>query len=205
MDWTRSETLALAGLTCSTCHGLGLRAAKGTELQPCHCVLRSIFRICLARFRECVAGERYVSRATLEVLPGKEHQGTWGRKQEEFIADFCLVSRRALDEDDYRIFRYHFLLEADFHLCCQKLGLDRGKFFHSVYKIQQKLGRIFRELEPYALYPLSDYFYGPAKRPGSCLVIKRSVVPIRPPVNLPDAAGHPPGDYVVQDYVGKVA
>jgi len=186
MEWTRSETLALAGLTCSSCHGLGLRAVRGNALQPCHCVFRSIFRACLTRFQECVAGERYVSRVTLEVMPGQEHKGTWGRKQEEFIADFCLVSRRALEEDEYRIFRYHFLLGGDWRLCCQKLGIDRGNFFHSVYRIQEKLGRVFRELEPYPLFPLIDYFHGPAKRAGSCLVPKAVVLPIRPPVNYPE-------------------
>ena len=123
----------------------------------------------------------------MENLPGNDRKGGWGRKQEEFMADFCLVSKRALDEDEYRLFPYHFLLGADWRLCCQKLSMDRGTFFHSVYRIQEKLGRIFRELEPYGLYPLTDYFHGPAKRSASCLVPRGSVVPIRPPVNLPEA------------------
>lgn len=127
-----------------------------------------------------------MSRAVLEMIPGSEHKGSWGRKQEEFIADFCLVSRRSLDENEYRLFRYHFLLGADWHLCCKKLGMDRGNFFHAVYRIQQKMGRIFRELEPYPLYPLTDYFHGPARHSGSCLVPRPVVVPIRPPVNFPE-------------------
>jgi hypothetical protein len=182
MDWTRSETLALAGPACSTCHGLGLRAVRGNVLQPCHCVFRSIFRACLGRFRECVTTERYLSRVTLDAVPGKDHQGTWSRKQEEFIADFCLVSRRALEEDEYLVFRYHFLLGADWHLCCQRLHVDRGTFFHSVYRIQEKLGKVYRELQPYPLYPIAEYFYGPSKGSTSCLTSKGTVVPIRPPV-----------------------
>ena len=133
-----------------------------------------------------MAGERHVSRATLETIPGKDHQGTWGRKQEEYIADFCLVSKRALEESEYRLFRYHFLLGADWRLCSRKLGVDRGTFYHAVYRIQEKLGRIFRELEPYPLFPLTDYFYGPAKHTVSCLVSRPTVVPIRPPVNRPE-------------------
>ena len=43
------------------------------------------------------------------------------------------------------------------------MNLDRGEFFHEVYRIQQKLGRAFRELEPYALYPLEEYFGGSSK------------------------------------------
>lgn len=81
------------------------------------------------------------------------------------MADFTLVSRRTLNEYEYRVFKYHFLLGADWKLCCRKLGLDRGEFFHEIYRIQQKLGRTFRELEPYALFPLDEYFHGTPKAP----------------------------------------
>ena len=76
------------------------------------------------------------------------------------MADFLLVSKRTLTEEEYRIFNYHFLFGADWKLCCRKLNLDRGRFFHSVYRLTQKLGKTFRELEPYALFPLPDYFDG---------------------------------------------
>jgi hypothetical protein len=68
-----------------------------------------------------------------------------------------------LSEDEYRLFRYHFLLGADWKLCTRRLGIDRGNFFHSVYRIEQKLGRTFRELAPYPLFPLDDYFHGPSR------------------------------------------
>ena len=80
------------------------------------------------------------------------------------MADFCLVSRRTLDEHQYRIFTNHFLLGADWKLCCRKLGMDRGAFFHEVYRIEQKLGRTFRELEPFALFPLDEYFNSTIRR-----------------------------------------
>ena len=38
--------------------------------------------------------------------------------------------------------------------------MDRGTFFHTIYRIQQKLGREFADLQPYALYPPSEYFHG---------------------------------------------
>lgn len=74
------------------------------------------------------------------------------------MADFCLVSRRELDDFEYKIFRYHHLLGADWRLCCRQLQMDRGDFFHTVYRIEKKLGKIFAELEPYPLYPLPEYF-----------------------------------------------
>jgi hypothetical protein len=94
---------------------------------------------------------------------GRQRPNTWGRKDEEFIADFSLVARRALSDSEHRLFRYHFLLGADWKLCTRKLGMDRGNFFHSVYRIEQKLGRLFRELQPYPLFPLDDYFHGPSR------------------------------------------
>jgi hypothetical protein len=122
-----------------------------------------------------------MSKVTLDPMPGKDRRGAWGRKDEEFSADFCLVSKRTLTEFEHRIFRYHFLMGADWKLCCRKLRMDRGNFFHAVYRIEQKLGRVFRELEPYALFPVNDYFHGPVKNVSSSLMPK--VVPIRPPLN----------------------
>ena len=104
--------------------------------------------------------EKHISRVSLEANPGKQRKSVWGMKNEEFMADFILVSRRSLNDFEYTLFKYHFLLGADWKLCCRKLKMDRGTFFHEVYRIQQKLGRTFRELEPYALYPLDEYFGG---------------------------------------------
>jgi hypothetical protein len=162
MEWTRSETLALAMHKCTQCHGSGLHLTrKGTS--PCNCVLRAIFRICLDRFLRCVTQERHLSRVSVEPHLGRSRPSAWGRKDEEYIADFSLVSQRTLDEFENRLFRYHFLLGADWKLCARKLGIDRGNFFHAVYRIEQKLGRMFRELEPYALFPLDEYFHGTSR------------------------------------------
>jgi hypothetical protein len=141
-------------------------------------VLRAIFRACHERFRDCSTREKYISKVSMDPTAGKSRRGAWGRKDEEYIADFCLVSKRTLTELEYRIFRYHFVLGADWKLCCQKLRMDRGNFFHAVYRIEQKLGRVFRELEPYGLFPVDDYFHGPLKGVTSCL--NQPVVPIRP-------------------------
>lgn len=163
MEWTRSETLALAMHRCAQCHGSGLRMARKGVLAPCNCVLRQIFRICYQRFLRCVTQERHLSKISLEPHAGKSRPGTWGRKDEEYIADFSLIARRMLTPEEHRLFRYHFLLGADWKLCSRKLGMDRGNFFHAVYRIEQKLGRAFRETTPYALYPLDDYFHGPSR------------------------------------------
>ena len=175
MEWTRSETLALAMHNCTQCHGSGLRLGKTGAFAPCNCVLRAIFRICYHRFVKSVEQEKYVSRVSLEAHQGRSRPSTWGRKEEEYIADFCLVSRRTLTESEHRLFRYHFLLGADWKLCARRLRLDRGNFFHAVYRIEQKLGRVFRELQPYALFPLDEYFHGPSRiGPGRAATLRGS-------------------------------
>ncbi|HEX4275274.1 MAG TPA: hypothetical protein VHZ74_07975 [Bryobacteraceae bacterium] len=131
-----------------------------------------------------------MSHVRLELIGGQERRPVWGRKDEEYIADFCLVSKRILDEFEYRIFRFHFLLGADWKLCCRRLEMEKGLFFHSVYRIQQKLGRAFRELEPYPLFPLDEYFGAVVRKelPAESkkilqmppLVRKRG--PVRPPL-----------------------
>ncbi len=165
MEWSRSETLVLAQQSCSQCHGLGLRPGRGGVSTPCNCVFRAIFRACYGRFRQCASKEKYISRVSLEANPGRQRKSVWGMKNEEYIADFCLISRRTLSEYEYTLFKFHYLLGADWKLCSRKMNLDRGTFFHEAYRIEQKLGRVFRELQPYALFPLDEYFNGSGRQP----------------------------------------
>jgi hypothetical protein len=131
-----------------------------------------------------------MSRACPELVSGKEGKLVWGRKDEEYIADFCLVSRKALDDFEYSVFKFHFLLGADWRLCTRRLNIDRGNFFHAVYRIEQKLGRMYRELQPYGLYPLDEYFHGVRKPPRESVTFDglsstmnvRAYTPFRPPV-----------------------
>lgn len=156
-EWTRSDALALAQQSCTFCFGLGLRPGRNGTSTPCNCVFRAIFRACYAYFRHCVNDEKHISHVSLESNQGAVGRGVYGLKKEEFCADFCLVARRALRELQHRVFRFHYLLGADWKLCCQKLAMERGEFFHECYRIEQILGRTFRELQPYALFPIDEY------------------------------------------------
>ena len=187
MEWTRSQTLALALPSCALCRGAGLRLGKA-GVSPCNCVLRAIFRICYDRFIRSVQQEKYLSKVTLEPDRGRTRPSTWGRKDEEYIADFTLVARRTLDEFDYRLFRFHFLLGADWKLCARRLGMDRGNFYHAVYRIEQKLGRAYREVRPYSLFPTDEYFGGTIRK-AKILTMSTPQTPeakpiLRPPVRL---------------------
>ncbi len=171
MDWNHSETIALASEQCTTCHGSGQRSTpKRGNLGPCPCVFRAIFRACYARFCECAAKEKRVSQVSLEHCDGGigGARRVWGRRDEEYMADFCLIAKRTLDPFEHRLFRYHYMLGADWRLCCRQLQMERGLFFHAVYRIQQKLGATFREIRPYSLFPLDEYFGGKIQKALPC-------------------------------------
>jgi len=181
-------TIGLAKVSCTYCHGYGLRfARKGREV-ACHCVYRAIFRACYNRFVECVVKGGQTSPVTLEFCRGTERRRTYSRKREEFMADFCIVSRRVLGEPEHKIFRFHYLLGADWKLCCRQLHVDRGSFFHMVYRIQEKLGRAFAEVEPYALFPLDEYFSGLVRRDPSYVPLGQAALRVKPPAPLPLSA-----------------
>lgn len=160
MEWTRSETIALAKHSCTLCHGIGLRPSWGQSSAPCNCVLRAIFRACYVRFRHCSDKPQCTTQVSLEYVPGTGGDAAvmYDRKYEEYAADFVLIAKRTLNEAEFRLFKFHYLLGADWKLCCARLKMDRGGFFHAVYRVQQKLGRAFRETEPYGIFPLYHYF-----------------------------------------------
>lgn len=161
MEWNRSETIGLASASCVFCRGLGLRKTpvKG-ESRVCGCVLRAIFRSCFIRYRHCQEKAGVTSAITYDHSAGPRGHRVYGRRNEEFIADFELVCRRSLNELEYKVLKMHFMEGADWKQCTERLSLDKGEFFHEVYKVQEKLGRVFRELRPYALFPLDEYFSG---------------------------------------------
>lgn len=193
MEWTRSESLPLAAMSCTQCHGLGLKTIQHGRKGPCNCVFRSIFRVCFSRFRHCATKEKHLSRASLEISPHGGRRITWGRKDEEYIADFLLVTKRTLEPEEYQVFSWHFLLGADWRLCCRRLKVDKGDFFHTVYRIQQKLGKTFRDLKPYPLFPLDDYFHNslhqearPDPDPTPAARSNPRVVSWRPKTRIPE-------------------
>ena len=164
--WNASETLALAVMNCTECYGHGQVTGPRGDEKVCGCVLRSVFRICYNRFRYCSEKERHVTSVTLDrsELASGSGRYLWSRKEEEYVADFHLVSHRALSKFEWNIFRFHFLAGLDWPGCERRIrGLRRAKFFYTLYSIEAKLGRVFHDLEPYALFPIDEYFGGKSR------------------------------------------
>src|SRR4051794_27031095 len=164
MQWNRSSAIGLAFSSCSQCGGQGMRVLRRGAERPCDCVFRAIFRACYRRFREYATQGAQAGTVSLECTQGPIGYRMYSRKREEYMADFCVVSRRALNDDDYKIFRYAILLGADWRLCLRRLNTDRGTFFHDLYRMEERLGRYYAEMEPYPLYPLDEYFGGSIRK-----------------------------------------
>jgi hypothetical protein len=142
--------------------------------------------MCLNRFRECNANEGLTGTVSWEYCSGTQGCRAYSRKREEFMADFCLISRRTLEPAEHQLFRFYFLLRADWKLCAKRLKMERGALFHAIYRIERKLGRAFAETEPYGLFPLDEYFGGvnrekpvEASNPLPLIVRKRLKVPYK--------------------------
>ncbi len=177
----------------------------GAKLGPCHCVLRKIFRLCLARYFACTNGIHF-AHTKFETMqynvsrPGGRRSASWGRKNEEYAADFWLVSQRMLSDnpEQLKLFQLHFLGGEEWEACAREMGIDRGNFFHMVYRVMERLGRRFAEVQPYCLYPLDEYFHGGSKHPHAFAAPRlaptmRRVteLPGSPPSSLGDAPAVP--------------
>jgi hypothetical protein len=84
---------------------------------------------------------------------------TCSRPAEEYVADFAVVGRRALRERPLLLVVFDlYILEGLSTACClRKLKIQQNVFFRRVFQIKQELGRAFREVQPYPLFPLAAY------------------------------------------------
>ena len=176
MEWNHLNTDTLARPTCAYCLGTGSCKERGGKDVVCDCKLRQSFRECFDCFKASA------------VLSGvRRDHTTWVRKSEEFRADFVLTAKRTLDASEWRIFAAYYLLGADARLCARQFKMNLDTFKHTRYPIEAKLGRAFREMEPFPLYPVKQYF-NPTVR-GAVVIPCTPPEEARPrPLRLPRAA-----------------
>lgn len=185
MNWNRSEVIGVSNANCARCGGLGLVRGRGHAQVPCSCSLRAIFQACYRRFVSCAKRDKGASAVNLERIgTGRSSHMTFGRKTEEYIADFYLTARRTLTASEWHVFNVAYLLGADWKLAHRFLKMPRTNFMQACYRLEAKLGRAFRECAPYPLFPLDEYF-SPVVRGAS---IPATVppgprpAPLRPPL-----------------------
>ena len=152
------SAIALAKADCTKCMGRGVRLSTNATRVYCGCVYRCVFRMCVQKYRQLQRGERWVSRVCLDGQSRTRKKWSWGRPNEEFCADLYLISRSRLSTWEWRLFEGFHLGDLSWRQLCRSLNVDRGKFFHAVYRVEERLGRAYWETKPYSLYPISEYF-----------------------------------------------
>ena len=160
--WDREMCLALAKTSCAYCHGLGSTTVYGRYETLCRCVLRKVFRLCLLKYRELQCGYGSMHSVRYDLVPAKNtgNRAMYSRPKQEFVADFEIIAKRifAASSKEYQVFQLYFLAGQDWKVCTRVVGIDRGNFFHMVYKVEECLGRAYFEVRPHSLYPTADYF-----------------------------------------------
>jgi predicted DNA-binding protein (UPF0251 family) len=121
------------------------------------CEYQSIFRACLDRFRSCSNGA-VMGTVNWAFVSGSGGRRCYGRKREEFKADFVIVARRALDVTQYEAFKLYFIEGLGCRACSLRMQVETAVFYRLVYRIERILGKAYAEVKPYALYPLAGYF-----------------------------------------------
>jgi hypothetical protein len=150
-QWPRGFTATLAQRNCAACHGTG-QASVWNEGKPCACVARTIFRVALARYFEIGSGSHVAS-----VRWGASRAGRpahWSYPGIEFRADFELTALRVLDPLEAAVFWLHLIGGREWRICCARLQLSRGNFFHAVYRAERKMGIALRIR---GLFPIDEY------------------------------------------------
>lgn len=158
------SALANSAQHCTKCHGTGRIRSGRNGVRPCACGLRGIFRKSLGHYRYASEVGPWQPRS-VTLRRTASGRPVWSNINAEYCADFELIARRNLDTWHYAVFRVHFLEGADWKESLARLSrlarrmgarwpLDRGNFFHAVYRIEARLGILYAEL---GLYPPGAY------------------------------------------------
>ena len=154
-----SEWLQLADSHCHHCEGYGLLLVPRRHYPVCNCVYRAVFRRVLGKYRASDIGGR-------NVMVVSHHGITNSFPAQEYRADFELTCSRLLRKDpmQWYVWRLHVLDKVQWKPCIGMLEVilkkkvDRGTFFHAVYRVETTCGKELIQMLPYPLYPIDVYF-----------------------------------------------
>jgi hypothetical protein len=163
--------LALSNSFCRRCGGLGVVRVRSRH-RTCACVFRAAFRECLASYHHCTASMGSGGGVQYERVGHAQ-----GRcaiiasfKRAEYAADFVLLARRALADRpiEWAVFEAYHVAELEWMDAIPRVNqtlhlarpLNRGNFFHAVYRTEEIIGSTLLRTQPYSLYPPRAYFAG---------------------------------------------
>ncbi len=163
--------LALSAPSCRRCGGYGaIRTRRGHR--TCGCVYRRIFRVCLTSYHHCEASMGSAGAVQYERVGHAQ-----GRcaivasfKRAEYAADFIMLARRVLATRpvELAVFEAYHVDALEWVAAAPRVNrllrlrrpLNRGTFFHAVYRAEGLLGKAIINSRPYSLFPPCKYFAG---------------------------------------------
>ena len=159
LDWAREYNM-LASHSCATCQGSGLSLSRDTA-SLCACVCRRIFGAMIDRYQQYHAEANHTECSMPKAAQNSKYTSdgsrTWCRPREEYCADVWLLAKRILDAEHFKVFALHFIECREWRECSRRMHVDKGRFFHCVYRVMVQVGRAAVELRPYPLYPVDAY------------------------------------------------
>lgn len=140
-----AQCLALSRYQCAICNGTGLTGSA--QQLTCGCVNRGAF---------CSVVRRVVAiRASEFGYPGPRRGArNWSWPRLELCADVERIARKHLTPVEWKVFRLNSLEGWDWHTGVRQTGLNKGDYFHAIYRIQAKLGAAFSAA---GLCPVDEY------------------------------------------------
>jgi len=152
--WPMPEVLGLSRYDCELCQGEGgvIYAPEPEYRRICHCVYRASFAECLATYQR-IRDAQTSSNSTTTQDHCRDH-----RDWENFLADFEGVAKRNLTESKLKVFRARIVKELSEAQTMRSLKITKETLDHLTYQMEVQLGRIYHELEPFALHPPFRYF-----------------------------------------------
>lgn len=166
-----ASPVALSKPTCRRCRGRGLVASRG-GYRTCVCVYRRVFRACLGSYHHCEASMG--SAGTVQFERVGHAQGRCAIvasfKRAEYAADFIMLARRALAHRpvELAVFEAYHVADLEWLAAVPRVNrilhlprpLNRGSFFHAVYRAEGLIGAAIVSTRPYSLFPPRQYFAG---------------------------------------------
>jgi hypothetical protein len=139
---------------CDICFGFGEVRRPDWSLRVCGCAYRGILRACWDQERK-VRESLVAGSALLFIEPVAGYGWALNYKTIEYRVDFAGVIERVLPPAERLLWRLHCEEGRPWFECGPRLGMNRGNFFHALYRMQERLGRGLLEA---GLYPLAKYF-----------------------------------------------
>lgn len=141
---------ALADHHCTQCYGSGICTSEGGWKQHiCACVYRAIARRCAHEYMRVELIPSPIPRRRMGVV--------YDMPRHEWAADFWSLLHATLMHPHLEIWISTRLFQMRSEVIQERLRLDKASIFHKLYQADRDIGKAVVWLQPYPLWPPSQY------------------------------------------------